>query len=148
MRKIIVILLICSVFLCGCVNVVVDNNPTTEKQEQDTTPLDQTEPDTTMDWELPIDVDEYATEPDIEDTSVPEEIDIPNSTSNNNGNTDPTEPPTEAGTSEPSVADTTEVTEPDVSEEPETTAEPETTVPETTSAPSNGGPIELPMIPG
>ena len=125
------------VMLTGCFSN--DNNPTTTDYVDSVTTTESSDvpENTTLDWELPIDVDttvEDTTEENTtEEVTTEDLIDEPEPTT--------TKPATE-NTTEPdnTVPETTE---------PVTTVpvtEPVTTVPPTTG--SSSGPIELPMIPG
>ena len=111
-----------------------DNNPATTDYEESVTTTESSDvtEDTTLDWELPIDIDTTAEdtteEATTEEVTTEDLIDEPEPT-----------------TTKPATDNTTE---PDTTI-PETTVpvtEPVTTVPPTTG--SSSGPIELPMIPG
>lgn len=158
MKKIIILLVALSVLLlCGC-NGIDTLNPNPSEFEQQPTEgspnndkTNETEPGTTLDWELPIDVDDSFTEPATEPTSV-ENTTSPDATEpNTDGNgeqvttapsvtQDPTEPTTEGANVEETTSNPIE--------EPVVTTEPETTVPQPTFNQSSSGPIELPLIPG
>lgn len=125
------------VILTGCFSN--DNNPATTDYEDAVTTTESSDvtENTTLDWELPIDIDTTA-----EDTT--EEATTEEATTEEVTTEDLIDEP-EPTTTKPATDNTTE---PDTTI-PETTVpvtEPVTTVPPTTG--SSSGPIELPMIPG
>ena len=164
MKKIIVLTSIISlVLLSGCNTFVsVDNNPS-HSAEQTTAPSPDsslpefTVPGTTIEWELPIDVDDSFTEPVTEPVSEQGSTDVTTPVTTLGGDQTPTEEPTTPATeptSVPAVEPTTsnqnneQPTEPSVVDPTEPTTVPPTTVVQPTTKPSNSGPIELPLIPG
>lgn len=130
MRKILVLVLVLSVFLlCACQNGNNDETqPVSSPTESEVGAADPSEK-ATIDWETPIDVDDSF----AEETDAPTE---PSETSN--GATEPS--------TEPSVKPTEDPTETaDPGESPTEAVQPTEPVP---TKPFGSGPIELPMVPG
>lgn len=141
MKKLFVLLLALSLLsLCACKNSVVDDLPDDVPDSPGVTGENAADPTdgATIDWETPIDVDDFFNEELESDIDKPDDI-----------VTDP------ADENEPTAADTTgsqsKPTEPNATEptptEPKPT-QPAPTEPVETNRPGSSGPIELPMIPG
>lgn len=161
MKKIIVLVLIFSlVLLCGCnAFISVDKEPSESVQQTtDYSPdINDTEPGTTIEWELPIDVDDSFTEPVTEPVGEQGSTDVTTPDTTVGDEQTPTEEPTTPATeptSEPTVEPTTnsqnndQPTEPNETEPTEPSTVPPTTVVQPTTKPIGSGPIELPLIPG
>ena len=146
MKKILALVLAMLVLLAiaGCRNADANNDqvPTTTEQIEGVTTTEtpgDNEENTTMDWELPIDVETTEEETTEEVTTEEPEVTTTQGQNGGNSNNTTTEPAT-------TVPETTQAVEPDAPVPDTTVTEPETTVPSTSG--SSSGAIELPMIPG